>query len=295
MTTSDPWRLVGEVESLGLVSSSMYELVVGLEDVVSFRPGQFCMLNLGGGREMVLSRPFSILAVDGNRVTLLFKAVGSGTRAMATCKPGAPVVFLGPLGQPFPSPDTATAGQTAPRHLLLAGGVGLPPLLAWQRAWGREGDLYLFGGRDGGDVPWSLVSEGWRCSVDRHVDVPRNVDAFVGNVVELAREILGSVDDEPRRVLACGPLALLRAVTAFAGERGWDCRVSVEERMGCGYGVCRGCVVPRADGEGYLTACHDGPVLAADAIDWKCFGRAEGGSPPVSAIGCNRPEQDTKS
>jgi dihydroorotate dehydrogenase electron transfer subunit len=202
---------------------------------------------------------------------------------LAECRTGTAVVVLGPLGRPFPNPATA---EQPIRHVLLAGGVGLPPLLAWRRAWGRDGDLCFFGGRDGGDVPWRLLGDEWRCSVDRHVDVPGGSEAFTGNVVDLARAALGGTDDGQRRVLTCGPLPLLRAAVAFARERSWDCYVSVEERMGCGYGVCRGCVVPRAGGAGYLTACHDGPVLAAETIDWDRIGHGARGAPPASNAGC---------
>lgn len=288
-TGPNPRRLRGTVESLGLISASMYELVVRLEDALSFTPGQFCMVNLGDGREMVLSRPFSILAVDGDRVTLLFKVVGSGTRLMAGCRSGAAVVILGPLGRPFPRPETSVQPI---RHVLLAGGVGLPPLLAWHRAWGRDGDLCFFGGRDGGDVPWSLLGDDWRCSVDRREDVPGGSEAFTGNVVDLARAALDGVDDGRRRVLTCGPMPLLRAAVTFARERSWDCYVSVEERMGCGYGVCRGCVVPRAGGVGYLTACRDGPVLAAATIDWARFGRSERGGSPATTDDCTCTRRD---
>jgi len=288
-TGPNPRRLRGTVESLGLISTTMYELVVRLEEALSFKPGQFCMLNLGDGRDMVLSRPFSILAADGDRVTLLFKVVGSGTRLMADCRAGATVVILGPLGRPFPSPESA---EQPIRHVLLAGGVGLPPLLAWRRAWGRDGDLYFFGGRDGGDVPWPLLGDDWRCSVDRHEGVPDGSEAFTGNVVALARATLDGSDDGQCRVLTCGPLPLLRAAVTFARERSWGCYVSVEERMGCGYGVCRGCVVPRVGGAGYLTACHDGPVLAAETIDWDRFGRSERGASPAPTADCTCTRRD---
>lgn len=255
-----PRRVRGRVAGRERVSVSMHRMTLDLDEAVRFLPGQFCMLNFEGAREMVLSRPFSILRVDGRRLDLLFKVVGAGTRLMADCRPGDAAVCLAPLGRPFPPP----AGDLP--HLLLAGGVGLPPLWAWRRRWGRDADLNLFGGRDGADVPWDLLDDGWACSVDRPVDVPPGREAHAGTVVDLAGMLLDG-ETRPRRVLACGPAPLLRAAAELARGRGWDCFVSVEERMGCGYGVCRGCVVPRADGGGYLTACQDGPVFASTQVD----------------------------
>jgi len=269
--TPHPQRLRGRVAAVAPVSTSMFEIDLELDGRPDFLPGQFCMLNLDDGREMVLSRPFSVLDARQRRLRLLLKVVGEGTRRLVDAGAGAPVACLGPLGTPFPPP----AGDRA--QLLLAGGVGLPPLLAWHRRWGGEADLALFGGRDGGDVPWDLLDDGWRCSVDSPADLPDGREAFTGTVVDLARHLL---DDAPRRVLACGPLPLLRAAAVLAAERDWECLVSVEERMGCGYGVCRGCVVPRADGDGWITACKDGPVLEAGRVDWTRFGHA------APAAGC---------
>lgn len=272
-----PRRLEGVVSRLVPVSATMYELILEFGAALDFRPGQFGMLNLGDGRDLTLSRPFSIHRAEGRAVSLLFKAIGAGTRLMASCRPGAAVSFLAPLGSAFPAP----APEDPPR-LLLAGGVGLPPLLAWRRAYGRPGDLNLFGGRDGADVPWDLLGGDWDCSTDRAVAVPDGVAAFTGTVIDLARDRLDARDGRPHHVMACGPLPLLRAARDLAHERGWPCHVSVEERMGCGYGVCRGCVVPR-DGGGWLTACHDGPVLPAEDVDWDRFGTVQRGAPPVGA------------
>jgi len=221
---------------------------------------------------MVLGRPLSIFALAGRRLRLLYKTVGKGTRRFAAAGPGVPVSFLGPLGVPFPPRDDGGSS------LVLAGGVGLPPLLAWRRAYGGPGDLFCFGGRDGADVPWELLPEPWRVSQDLPGGTPAGREALVGTVVDLARSLLDATPSAaaPSRILSCGPLPMLRAAAALAAERGMECLVSVEERMGCGYGVCRGCVVPLAGG-GHLASCTEGPVLDAGRIDWKRFGADAGG------------------
>ncbi len=261
-------RLRGTIAADVPVSSSMRRLELELEEAVPFQPGQFCMLNLTGDLALVFGRPFSLLAKTGQRLSLLYKVVGRGTARLRDAGVGAPVTCLVPLGRPFPAPD--------PRpRLLLAGGVGLPPLLAWAERWDRPQDLRCAGGRDGDDLPWGLLSPAWRVSLDRPGAVPAGRLAFGGNVVELARSLLPA-GSPAHVVLACGPLPLLRAAAVLAAERGWDCSVSVEERMGCGYGVCRGCVVPRAQDGGYATACKDGPVFDARGLDWARFGEGSG-------------------
>jgi dihydroorotate dehydrogenase electron transfer subunit len=47
--------------------------------------------------------------------------------------------------------------------------------------------------------------------------------------------------------------------------------VSLENRMACGMGACRSCVVPTRDGslERYRTVCNDGPVFDAESLVWE--------------------------
>ena len=262
-------RLEGVIHGNEAVSSSMIRIDLELEAPTSFLPGQFCMINFVGGARMPLSRPLSILDAEGTRLSLLYKVVGHGTRLLAAAPIGAAVRVLTPLGRAFPRRD-----DDRPR-LLLAGGVGLPPMWSWNRRHGRGGDTACFGGRDRDDIPWTLVPDRWRVSVDHDIGTSGPESVFTGNVIGLAESILPENASE-HYVLACGPVPLLRAAAELAARRGWPCDVSVEERMGCGYGVCRGCVVPRPGAQGWWTACEDGPVLAAGAIDWERFGLSAG-------------------
>lgn len=281
-----PRRLLGEVAAQRRVSTSMLELELVLERPAPARPGQFCMLNLVGEAAMAFSRPLSILAADGDRLRLLYKVVGRGTRLLASLVPGEPVRVLTPLGTEFPARDDGRS------RVLLAGGVGLPPLAFWHREHARPGDLACFGARDGGDAPWPLLPEPWRVSVDTDRDVPADRSAYHGNVVQLAQSLAGEV--EQATVLACGPVPLLAAAARFARERGWPCLVSLEERMGCGYGVCCGCVAPAPEEAPWVLVCKDGPVLPADAVDWRRFGLDPAAAAAVAApSACLRPEEET--
>ncbi len=282
LLTPTTWDLTGRVTANAPVSSGLLRLDVELPRSVTFEPGQFAMLNLTGAGQLVFRRPFSILASDGRTMSFLYRVVGRGTERLADLEPGEAVDCLAPLGKPFAAPDAAT-----PPVVILAGGVGLPPLHAWLSRHGRPGDLACFGGRDGGDVPWSLLSDEWRVSVDRDVDIPAGRQAHHGLVTELAlSELERDGDPGPRLVMACGPTPLLRAAAMLARDRDWPCLVSLEEHMGCGYGVCKGCVVPvRLDGPGdsgwrNANSCTEGPVFDAADLDWERFGahHATGGA-----------------
>lgn len=261
-------RDIGHVVANAPVSQGLLQLDLEMKFAPEFLPGQFAMLNLEHPAPLVFSRPFSILSVTDNVISFLYRIVGRGTRRLADLGPGDAVSVLGPLGEPFP-----VVRDDRPA-VLIAGGVGLPPVLAWWRRFGRTGDLAFFGGRDGADIPWTLLDDTWHVSVDVALDIPDNRQAWTGRVTDLAHHVLADIDATPRRVLSCGPLPLLAAANDLATAKGWDCLVSMEEHMGCGYGACKGCVLPvltpgvEASDYRNATCCQEGPVFRADQIAW---------------------------
>ena len=260
----------GTVTANEWVSSGLLKLDLELEQPVVFQPGQFAMLNLAGPSALVFSRPFSIFDTDGCGISFLYRVVGRGTVAMGDLLPGARMSFLGPLGRPFPRPDEGLPA------VLIAGGVGLPPLAAWlKRHRDTVTDIQaFFGARDGADVPWSLLGEDWGVSVDVFKSVPEGRSAWEGLVTDLVASREDLRTGSQKMVLSCGPTPLLKAASRLAEERNWDCWLSLEEHMGCGYGVCKGCVVPAHDpgsGPGMVrnaTCCQEGPVFQAESLAW---------------------------
>lgn len=271
LTTVPATRCEGLVTANIPVSSGLILIEVEFEDPLTFQPGQFAMLNLPADRSMVFSRPFSIYRVQGRRMSFLYRVVGRGTRALESLALGEALVFLGPLGRPFPEPD----GDSP--VVLIAGGVGLPPVAAWLDRYGANSGLEItpfFGVRDGADVPWDLLGDKWNVSVDLLKDVPEGRRAWQGLVTDLVASREELQDSKERTVLACGPTPLLKAASGLAEARGWNCWLSLEEHMGCGYGVCKGCVVPVHDPSGgadrvrNATCCLEGPVFNAADLAW---------------------------
>jgi dihydroorotate dehydrogenase electron transfer subunit len=203
------WDLLATIRRNAAVSAGLLQLDLALPRAVAFAPGQFAMLNLVGPAEMVLRRPFSILASADDEMSFLYRVAGRGTALLAAAREGDRVACLAPLGTPFPAP------QSGLPVILLAGGVGVPPLHAWWERYRRPGDLAFFGGRDGGDVPWSLL-DGWRVSVDAANGVPAGREAFAGLVTALCTQDLARAGMAgPYQVLACGP----HAAAARGGAR----------------------------------------------------------------------------
>ena len=73
-------------------------------------------------------------------------------------------------------------------------------------------------------------------------------------------------------IYAAAPSGTLARLAEFCVQRKIPAQVLVEERMGCGFGVCQTCVVPvaRKDGAGYdhVRSCVDGPVFNPARVLW---------------------------
>ena len=212
------------------------------------KPGQFVQVRLPG---FYLRRPISVCDWDGESLTLVYKLVGEGTRAMAEMRPGAELDLLTGLGNGF---DTAACGD---KPLLIGGGVGLPPMIGLCRALLAEGkhptvlagfntadEVFLRDAVEALGAPFTLAT----------------MDGSAG-VRGLVTDAMKELDFDS--VCACGPLPMLKAVYEATDVPG---QFSFEERMGCGFGACMGCTVKTKNG--YKRICKDGPVLTREEILW---------------------------
>ena len=95
-----------------------------------------------------------------------------------------------------------------------------------------------------------------------------SIDESEGNVITLLNRIEGELMDSGLKpvILTCGPLPMMKAVAAWAVKRDMACQLSLEQRMGCGYGTCVLCTVDTLDGR--LKVCSDGPVFTRERLGW---------------------------
>ncbi|MFH2010882.1 MAG: dihydroorotate dehydrogenase electron transfer subunit [bacterium] len=229
----------------------------------SILPGQFVMVRGPWSHHPMLPRAFSVLAASPRKLELLIKVVGRGTRLLAALDPGEKVTVLGPLGKPFPSPEPGL------RELCVGGGSGIPPLALHALRAQREGHdttELIYGGRSAADLV--LLPRIRAAGLDVYPCTEDGSLGAQGRVTDVLVERLDTSQPSasPARVLACGPTPMLRAVAKLCRDRGVTCLLSLETEMACGLGICRGCMVERRDGEGYLCTCVDGPVFHAEEV-----------------------------
>ena len=72
----------------------------------------------------------------------------------------------------------------------------------------------------------------------------------------------------PGLVWTCGPVPMYKAMLEKLNPN-IPILVSLEARMGCGYGGCMGCAVPTINGN--LRACCEGPVFDGREVLWHEF------------------------
>ena len=241
------------------------------EQAVPLEGGHFFMVRTAGPDFPFLNRPFSVHDARLDRhweLDFIFKSVGRGTGCMARAQPGDPVTLIGPLGQPFPLP----AGDET--TLLVAGGVGLPPLFLHLRRRleaGRRGAARLLYGARSRDQLFELAAAE-RLGVPVATATEDGSHGLHGRVDALLQRTLDELAGAPARILTCGPDPMMAAVARLARARGVPCLASLETVMACGFGVCNACAVPLDDGRGgvarYARACMDGPVVDAAQVLW---------------------------
>lgn len=215
------------------------------------RAGQFVEIAVP---EQYLRRPISVCDVERDVLTIIYKVVGEGTRKMSLLQEGATLNVLTGLGNGY---DLEKAGD---RPLLVGGGVGVPPLylLAKQlRAQGKTVRVVL-GFNTRNEVFYEDEFRQLGCEVKvTTADGSYGTKGFVTDVLPAEEKSEGAC-----YYYACGPLPMLRALVRVAGTRG---EVSMEERMGCGFGICVGCSIETKNG--IKRVCKEGPVFEAGELD----------------------------
>ena len=235
-----------EIQSNEQIAKNVYRMQLG-GDTTDILPGQFVNIRVQG---QFLRRPISVCNITDGVLTIIYKVVGVGTEAMSHLPVGTQLDILTVLGNGY---DLTQAGNTP---LLVGGGVGVPPMymLARQlRELGKDVRVVLgFNTKD--EVFYEEEFRALGCDVTvTTVDGSHGVKGFVTN----------ALDGQQSYYYTCGPLPMIKALLQAAGTHG---EVSMEERMGCGFGACMGCTIQTTQGP--KRVCKEGPVFPAEILQF---------------------------
>lgn len=257
------------IENQKLDRSGQY-LRLRVKGFLSARPiyaGQFVHVKVSEATDPLFRRAFSIAGYDKRSATLeiIYKTVGRATTLLAQKGKGDRLNLLGPLGNRFSS----LSGKKA--AVLVAGGVGLPPLyfLATQLICGghEPGQIFFFYGAQSKDH--LLEMKRLRAlGVDLIACTDDGSYGFPGLVVEGLKATLPELNSKEIFIYGCGPEPMLAALQNIALETNLDGELSLEAPMPCGVGVCLGCIKPRREKPNdYVRVCHDGPIFKIGEVE----------------------------
>ncbi|MGD1982515.1 MAG: dihydroorotate dehydrogenase electron transfer subunit [Chromatiaceae bacterium] len=239
-------------------------------------PGQFAHITVDP--QLPMRRPISIMraSADQGWLDFLYKVVGNGTELLARRRVGETVNLMAPIGVPF--------SVSAPRPLLIGGGVGMPPMIFLAESLRRSDhkpfvilgsevpfpfdprpSQVLIEGLPDGVIAAMPLLDDWGIP-SRLASLQGFAGCHQGYVTDLAHAWLQSLSDAQRsevELYACGPHPMLEAVVSLAREFRLPVQVSLEEFMACAVGGCAGCVVEvQTDaGPAMKRVCVDGPVF----------------------------------
>ncbi len=250
-----------------------YLLQLGYPFATAALPGQFIMLGASGLQDPFLKRPYSICRAvmpdhrnPEGRLDLLIKDVGRGSHQMRQLPIGTQVELVGPLGKPF------TIDSAMKSAIFVAGGIGVAPFveLAAHPKMKNVRKVALIGGRSKVDV--QAIRQLEELNVNVRVATEDGSLGKQGLVTALLTDIIATGVDANTELFCCGPEPMMKAVGKIALEHKLSCQLSLEAIMGCGFGVCLGCVT-KDDHGNFVRVCKEGPVFQAQELS--DYGRQE--------------------
>jgi dihydroorotate dehydrogenase electron transfer subunit len=262
-------RVRAEVLSTRKVGAFHQLTVVAPEIADRARPGQFVAVKMPEGREFLLRRHLAIH--DASRrggwagtIEFVVDPSGPGTSWLASAKAHAFLDLIGPLGKGFAHPRRLT------NCLLVAEGHAAASLYFLAQdlvAAGKRVDMVI-----GAPTMERVLKPIEAKRLSQTVSIV-TADGTLGDRGVILDALPEAIERSKAQVVyAAGPARTLERIGAFCRERSLPAQIVLEERMGCGFGLCHACIVPvaRKDGSGYdnLRACVDGPVFNPARVLW---------------------------
>lgn len=249
------------------IIEGIYRFCVKADEIVEMaKPGNFIEIRVSDRTDPFLRRPISIYNVDKEKGILefIFQIKGKGTEILSKKRVGEKIDIIGPLG--FGTFNFDKYSNIA----IIGGGIGIFPLyeLAKEAKEKNKRVAAYLGFRNKELVmlekEFNEVTDTLKICTD---DGTYGEKGFAIDLLSKDMEM-----ENYECIYACGPMPMLRAVKKYAEEKNINCQVSLEEKMGCGLGVCLGCAVKTAkstkEEPEYFHVCKGGPVFNSKDVDF---------------------------
>lgn len=226
----------------------VYEMKLSGDTSAFGAAGQFVNIAIPG---LYLRRPISVCDYDENGLTIIYKVVGKGTKILSEMNEGENLDMLTGLGNGF------EIDKLSCKPLLVGGGVGVPPMYGLCKALIEKGvrPTVVLGFNSSSEIFY----EDEFLSLGAHL-VVCTADGSYG-IKGFVTDALAALEYD--FFYACGPIPMLKALSLATSCSGL---VSLEERMGCGFGACMGCTHEMLSGAKRI--CKDGPIFRKEEVLW---------------------------
>ena len=236
------------------LASDVYSMWIKTDNVAAnAKPGQFIAVYSKDGSR-ILPRPISICEGGEGQIRIVYRVVGKGTDEFSRLQADDYVEIMGPLGNGYTLQDK--------KAILIAGGIGIPPMLELAKQLKCEKQVVL-GYRDE-----LFLNKEFEPYANVTIATENGSYGTKGNVLDAIREnaITGDV------IYACGPTPMLRAIKQYALDNDIEAYVSLEEKMACGIGACLACVCKSKEVDEHTHVhnkriCKDGPVFNVKEVE----------------------------
>lgn len=215
------------------------------------KAGQFVNIAIPG---KYLRRPISVCEYKDGELTLLYDIAGEGTLEMSRMVPETCLDILTGLGNGFSMTE-----QEKP--LLLGGGIGIAPLFQLGKELVNAGKkpIAIFGFNKKEDIP-EITAKMKSYGISLYFSTVDGSFGTKGFITDVIREEKIDFD----YFYACGPMPMLKSVSTNIPYGG---QISLESRMGCGFGACVCCSLETTKGPKRI--CKEGPIFRKEELIWK--------------------------
>ena len=227
-------------------------------------PGQFLIVRLDAEGERI---PLTVCDYDPESgvVQIVFQVVGGETYRMAALEEGDSFHdIVGPLGRPSDLTELSIDELKKMKICFIAGGVGTAPVycqLKWLKNNGVDVDC-IQGARNSSLIiledEMAAVSKLTVCTDDGSKGIKGNVCVALQQLLDEGREY--------DRVIAIGPMIMMKFVCQLTKQLGIETVVSMNPVMVDGTGMCGACRL--TVGEDVKFACVDGPEFDGHLVNF---------------------------
>lgn len=221
------------------------------------KPGQFVIVRLDEFAERI---PLTIYEADRMRgiVTLIIQQVGKSTKDLCALKAGDFIKdVLGPLGNPT---EIDRFGTVA----VIGGGVGAAELYAAAKALKEKGNkvIAIIGARNRGLI--ILENEFKEVADELIITTDDGSCGLKGLVTDALKKVIAG--RTVNRVICCGPIPMMKAVTETARPHNIPVTVSLNAILLDATGMCGTCRC--TIGGKTKFSCVDGPEFDGYKVDF---------------------------